>query len=285
MGGMEALEWPLCTPSGYVKSIIPITTSAYHSAWGIAWGESQRRCIYADSSYKDGRYTPLPSEQPIKGLGAARMVAMLTYRSHGSFEKRFHRRPAQTKSNSSVDEETGLLTPSQSPRSSAPDLTTRFATQKYLEYQASKFLNRFDANCYIHLINKMDTHDVSRGRLSSSPLPDESRPTAKDLEAAFRNVPPRALVISIDTDVLFRDDQQIQLAKTLPSAKFMNLESPDGHDGFLLEFETLGHFIKTHLQEEFPEFYGGDIQDSEIRMDTRADGIVKSVFGEAEPEF
>jgi homoserine O-acetyltransferase len=40
MGGMHTLEWPLCTPPGYVKNIIPIATSAYQGAWGISWGET-----------------------------------------------------------------------------------------------------------------------------------------------------------------------------------------------------------------------------------------------------
>lgn len=54
MGGMLALEWPLCTPVGYVNAIIPIATSADHSAWGISWAQAQKQCIYADSNYQDG---------------------------------------------------------------------------------------------------------------------------------------------------------------------------------------------------------------------------------------
>lgn len=54
MGGMSTLEWPLCTPMGYVNAIIPIATSADHSAWGISWAEAQKQCIYADSNYQDG---------------------------------------------------------------------------------------------------------------------------------------------------------------------------------------------------------------------------------------
>jgi homoserine O-acetyltransferase len=53
-GGMVTLEWPLCTPPGYIKHIIPITTSAFHSAWGIAWGETQRQSILADAQFDNG---------------------------------------------------------------------------------------------------------------------------------------------------------------------------------------------------------------------------------------
>ncbi|TFY78710.1 hypothetical protein EWM64_g5300, partial [Hericium alpestre] len=87
MGGMAVLEWPLCTPQGYVKHIIPIATSARHSAWCISWGEAQRQSIYSDPIYGDGYY----KAQPSSGLAAARMAALLTYRSRDSFESRFGR--------------------------------------------------------------------------------------------------------------------------------------------------------------------------------------------------
>src|ERR1700753_452336 len=92
MGGMAVLEWPLCTPSGYVRRIIPIATSARHSAWCISWGEAQRQSIYSDPAYKDGYYDPVTG-QPKIGLAAARMAALLTYRSRDSFESRFGRKP------------------------------------------------------------------------------------------------------------------------------------------------------------------------------------------------
>ena len=70
-GGMATLEWPLCTRQGYVKTIIPIATCRYHSAWGNVLGELQRQCVY-----DHGNYTPSPSGQPTIGLGAARMIGM-----------------------------------------------------------------------------------------------------------------------------------------------------------------------------------------------------------------
>lgn len=98
MGGMTTLEWPLNTPSGFVRHIIPLATSARHSAWCISWGEAQRQSIYSDPDYGDGYYYALPdgsvdlTHQPTRGLGAARMSALLTYRSRDSFESRFGRR-------------------------------------------------------------------------------------------------------------------------------------------------------------------------------------------------
>lgn len=88
MGGMLVLEWAYFGKD-YVRSIVPIATSSRHSAWCISWGEAQRQSIYADPKYDDGYY-PF-SDPPTTGLGAARMSALLTYRSRNSFETRFGR--------------------------------------------------------------------------------------------------------------------------------------------------------------------------------------------------
>lgn len=88
MGGMLVLEWAYFGKD-YVRAIVPIATSSRHSAWGISWGEAQRQSIYADPKYDDGYY-PF-SDPPSAGLGAARMSALLTYRSRNSFEARFGR--------------------------------------------------------------------------------------------------------------------------------------------------------------------------------------------------
>ena len=90
MGGMAVLEWSLCTAPGYVRHIIPIATSARHSAWCISWGEAQRQSIYSDPAYKGGYYAL--DEQPRNGLSAARMCALLTYRSRDSFIATLSRR-------------------------------------------------------------------------------------------------------------------------------------------------------------------------------------------------
>jgi homoserine O-acetyltransferase len=98
MGGMACLEYPLNTPPGFVRAVIPLATSARHSAWCISWGEAQRQSIYSDPDYRDGYYYDLPdgtvdlANQPNRGLAAARMAALLTYRSRDSFESRFGRR-------------------------------------------------------------------------------------------------------------------------------------------------------------------------------------------------
>ncbi|EAU93496.1 homoserine O-acetyltransferase [Coprinopsis cinerea okayama7 len=309
MGGMAVLEWPLCSPKGYIRHVIPLATSARHSAWCISWGEAQRQSIYSDPGYEGGFY----QTQPASGLAAARMSALLTYRSRDSFESRFGRKPQKNLGGREP------LTPPDSPRSEPLDehvvlhndglrnVKTKplenggevspkdseptspsaersktpqiFSAQSYLRYQGEKFIKRFDANCYIHITRKLDTHDVARGRTG-----DESSDAPGALAKVLAQLPPRALVISIATDGLFTPLEQREIAEAIPDAKLVTIESPDGHDGFLLEFEAINRHVLEFLKREFPEYYvgGGEVSS------TLEDGFeIKktSLFGEAEADI
>lgn len=300
MGGMSVLEWPLSTPPSYVRNICPIATSPRHSAWGISWGEAQRQSIWSDPEYEGGWYSP-EGEGPKRGLAAARMAALLTYRSRDSFESRFGRKEVDSEGEGSGKEgkaKVGGLgrgkmtdawgTPrTQAERAEAahndghrpnspppnghphppPSPPPIFSAQSYLRYQGDKFVSRFDANCYIHLSRKMDSHDVSRNR-PESPCP-------------LSSVPPGALVIAISSDGLFTLSEQRELAATLPEAELVIVDSPDGHDGFLLEFEQINEHVLKFLHTRLPEMYAGEplvAPESE-----KGFGVVKaSLFGEAE---
>ncbi|KAG1741808.1 Alpha/Beta hydrolase protein [Suillus paluster] len=312
MGGMAVLEWPLCSPPGYVRHIIPLATSARHSAWCISWGEAQRQSIYSDPLYDDGYY----ATQPSTGLSAARMAALLTYRSRDSFESRFGRRPqvppvessAVTPSSITLADQdlaahneghkkvTRIRSQAQTSATSSPRHSPTegqkgtgsisppppFSAQSYLRYQGAKFVARFDANCYIHITRKMDTHDVARGRTSTPE--DTPSPTAQStaLAAVLATLPPRALVISVETDGLFTPSEQKELATHIPDAELVVIPSPDGHDGFLLEFEQINTHVLRFLRREFPGLYEKDEEDT-----PEGDFAVKktSLFGEAEADI
>lgn len=277
MGGMAVLEWPLCTPSGYVRHVIPLATSARHSAWCISWGEAQRQSIYSDPLYDDGYYVA----QPATGLAAARMSALLTYRSRDSFETRFGRKfqisgppssppPTQDSSISSHNDGHRNAKSRDGTQSPTPQI---FSAQSYLRYQGDKFTARFDANCYIHITRKMDTHDVSRGRR----LPGEAESNA--LARVLSTLPPRALVMGIESDGLFTSTEQREIATHIPDAELILIPSPDGHDGFLLEFEQINTHILKFLQREFPEIYAMELEDEPVEgFDIKK----TSIFGEAE---
>lgn len=304
MGGMATIEWPLCTPPGYVKNIIPIATSADHCAWGISWAETQKQCIYADANFHDGHYDI--HKQPAAGLAAARMIAMLTYRSCVSFDRRFGRKPPPKK-NAHAPQNSLDFTPvggakdgvKQDPRCDAfrsakrarveatngmqtPVHRTRspqFSAQGYLNYQGEKFIKRFDANCYICLTNKMDTHDVTRDRLEHGEVPND-----EDFRQILQAVPPRALVVGVDTDNLFQPEQQARLASYMPDATLASLDSPDGHDGFLLAFEELNDLITERLKEQCAWLYEGEPLLNENQV-AAAITVQDSIFGEVESQW
>lgn len=317
MGGMACLEWPLCTPPGYVLNIVPIATCPRHSAWGISWGEAQRQSIYSDPKYLDGYYDP--HDPPSIGLAAARMAALLTYRSRDSFETRFGRKQVTPKpsstdaqpngnhpiqdTNTSTSQEKliekatlealaahndGHRLQSQAvrrlqdnPSNDIPQPKTYgikapcqiFSAQSYLRYQGDKFIGRFDANCYIHLTRKLDSHDIDHARDGN----------------ALKRVPARALVVAINTDGLFTLVEQQELADSIPDARLVIVESTDGHDGFLLEFEQINRHILLHLHQRLPHLYGLEAA-TEDQGSTTAPVLAveskftakSSVFGEVE---
>ena len=135
LGGMQALEWAAMYPDR-VASIVPIGVGGQHSPWCIGISEAQRAAIKADPNWNDGYYDD--DRPPSAGLSAARMMAVCTYRSWQSFERRFRR---------DYREE---------------DV---FEVQSYLRHQGSKINDRFDANTYITLTHAMHTHDLGRGRV------------------------------------------------------------------------------------------------------------------------
>ena len=145
-----------------------------------------------------------------------------------------------------------------------------FSAQSYLRYQGDKFVSRFDANCYIHLSRKMDSHDVARSR-PSSPSP-------------LSLIPAGALVIAISSDGLFTLSEQRELASFLPGAELVIVDSPDGHDGFLLEFEQINGHVLRFLHSRLPEIFEGEpLEEAKEEELGRGFGVQKaSLFGEAE---
>lgn len=299
MGGMLAMEYSATyNNTGYVKSIVAIATAARASAWCISWNEAQRQCIFSDPNYNDGYYFESSTgEKPNSGLSAARMSALLTYRSRNSFETRFGRKlPGTLKSETqeaekiyptTKDEENWLLHnegaknssmshASHSSNSSKPQ--TYFTAQSYLRYQGNKFVKRFDANCYISITRKLDTHDIARGRIaetSEDPLP-----------GILTSLKSPHLIIGIQSDGLFTFSEQQLLDKYLSESDLKRLDSQEGHDAFLLDFEIVDNYCQEFLKSKIPEFFddSGKIElfDNWKDFVKDVDNGGNSVFGEAE---
>jgi homoserine O-acetyltransferase len=197
----------------YVQTLVPIAVGGRHSAWCIGWSEAQRQAIYADACWKGGAYDP--ADPPTAGLAVARMMAMVSYRSQPSFEARFGRT-----------------------RMSENGRSAPFAVESYLNYQGQKLVERFDANCYVYLTQQMDSHDVARGR--------------GDYLDVLAGIAQPALVIGIDSDVLYPVAEQEELAAALPNADLVILSSPHGHDAFLIEFESMEEIIRSWMKLHLP---------------------------------
>jgi homoserine O-acetyltransferase/O-succinyltransferase len=209
MGGMQVLEWAVMYPH-LVRSIVPIAIGARHSAWAIGLNEVARRAITADPDWQGGSY-PL-ERQPERGLGLARAIAMLSYRSFDSLEHKFGR--------DRVSASRSLLEMS-------------FEIESYLSYQGVKLVERFDANTYLYITKAMDDYDLAEGR-------------GRCAEVLGRMTMP-ALVMGIDSDVLYPEAEQHELVAYLPRADYAQIRSPHGHDAFLIEFPQVAVRLRRFL--------------------------------------
>lgn len=121
-----------------------------------------------------------------------------------------------------------------------------------------------------------------RGRSTPGPVSGTARAREEDLRLALKPIAEGSLVISVNTDVLFRRELQEELATVLPGAELAILDSQDGHDGFLLEFKALGTLITSHLEKHCPFLYEeGEGSGSDVGPIMG----VSSVFGEQELDF
>ncbi len=147
-----------------------------------------------------------------EGLKAARAIGMISYRQYQTYQE-----TQSEKNNETLDD---------------------FRASTYQRYQGSKLANRFNAFTYWILSKIMDSHNVGRGR--------------KDIEIALSSIKANALIIGIDSDLLFQLPEQKYLAEKIPGAKLEVISSIYGHDGFLVEFEhmkkIIRHYFKTHKE-------------------------------------
>jgi homoserine O-acetyltransferase len=216
MGGFQALEWSLRYPDR-VSSVICIASAARLSTQGIAFNATGRNAITSDPDWKGGHYYGTPG--PLKGLAIARMVAHITYLSELSLDSKFGRRL-------------------QSADRLSYDMSTEFAIESYLNYQGARFTERFDANSYLYITKAMDYFDVTR---SYGPL-----------KKAFAEASARYLIVSYSSDWHFTTAQSRELVSAListgKSVTFLDVDSPYGHDAFLIEEDRLSRIVAAFLR-------------------------------------
>jgi homoserine O-acetyltransferase/O-succinyltransferase len=220
MGGMQVLEWAITYPRR-VRSIVPIAACMQATAQQIAWGAIGRRAIRLDPRWRGGDYYDAePGDGPAEGLAIARQIAQVTFRSDNVFTDRFGR---ELTDRAVVGDTFGLW--------------QQFEVERYLEYHGERLVRRFDANSYLVVGKAMDLHDIARSRGS--------------VEAAMARITVPSLAIGISSDMLYPSYQQRHIHELLTGngtpSSYVEVESPHGHDAFLINVEQvsepLGKFL------------------------------------------
>ncbi|MFO1508496.1 MAG: homoserine O-acetyltransferase [Steroidobacteraceae bacterium] len=210
LGGMVVLAFAAAHP-GATRRLVSISGTAGATPFAIALRSLQREAILRDPGWQDGNYAP--DAPPRTGLRLARKLGTITYRSADEWAQRFGR---------------DRMAGARPPNSFSPE----FEIESYLEAQAGKFVERFDANCYLYLSRAMDRFDLA-------PL------TQGCVE--------RALVIGVESDILFPIEGQRAIQATLERAgattALIAMPSIEGHDAFLVDIPrfsaAIGDFLRT----------------------------------------
>lgn len=150
-----------------------------------------------------------------RGLEAARAIAMLSYRNYHTY----------------------LQTQSEENSNKIGD----FRASSYQRYQGLKLRKRFDVFAYLTLSRAMDSHNVARGR--------------ENTEAALQQIKAPTLVVSIESDVLFPVEEQVEIVNYVPHARLEIIDSLYGHDGFLIEYDKIGRLVANFMDD--PGFQAG----------------------------
>jgi homoserine O-acetyltransferase len=217
LGGMTAHAFCAMFP-GCARSLVSISAAARSTPFAIALRSLQREMIRRDPAWENGQFPP--GAGPITGMRLARKLGMITYRSAQEWQQRFGRERMAAE------------------RKSGDPFGIDFEIEAYLEVVANKFVGQFDANSYLYISRSMDLFDLSEHGGSVA-------------AALRRSALQRALVIGVETDLLFPLWSQREIAEGLTqvgvATEFKPLASIQGHDSFLVDMErfrpAIGEFL------------------------------------------
>jgi len=221
LGGLQALQWAIDQPER-VGAAVVIAAAPRLSSQGIAFDVVGRNAIRHDARFAGGQYYDGPA--PEAGLALARMLAHITYLSDESMRAKFDPTRLQ-------------------PRRVETGFESVFSVGSYLAYQGDQFVERFDANSYVTLTTAMDLFDLGEGT-------DAIRESLSKSRCAY-------LFLSFTSDWLYPVAASQQLVDALVAeARAVSscvIESPAGHDSFLLEDSMVlgrrlvGSFLSSQL--------------------------------------
>jgi len=209
----------------YVRNCICIASATSLAPQALAFDIISRQEIESDPLWHDGTYYSAGSK-PDHGLSRARQIGHVTYLSSAAMKLKFGR-----------DEQNSPY-PGQTSK-----FSTNFAVESYLNHQGRKFVQRFDANSYLYISRMMDMFDLAAGYGST--------------EAALKQTQSNFLICSISSDWLFPPSQQLEMVAGLLANRkrvsYFQIDSPYGHDAFLIEYEQLTPAIDAFLNGRFPD--------------------------------
>ncbi|MGH8397360.1 MAG: homoserine O-acetyltransferase MetX [Gammaproteobacteria bacterium] len=205
LGGMSALAYALLYPDA-ADVLVSLSSATHSEPFAIAIRSLQRELIRTDGEWNNGVYPA--GSGPREGMRLARKLGMMSYRSAREWTERFGRERADNAGHETFGAE--------------------FEVESYLESRARAFVGGFDANSYLYLSRAMDLFDVA----------EHGGTVAK----AFKRLRlKKALVVGVETDILFPLHQQHELADALQHAgvetQYVTLPSKQGHDSFLVDMD------------------------------------------------
>jgi len=218
MGGMSALAFCVRHPE-LGGRLLSLSSAARALPFSIAVRSLQREMIVRDPLWNGGDYTV--ENPPVVGQRLARKLGMMTYRSPQEWDQRFGRERSTSEMNS---EEMFF---------------GDFAVESYLKSHANRFTGQFDANCYLYLSRASDLFDLAEHGGS--------------IEAGFDKLAlTQAMVIGVETDLLFPIRQQRELAaglqRSVSDVELVELDCLKGHDSFLVEMDAFRPVVNRFFE-------------------------------------
>jgi len=217
MGGMASLAYAIQFPQS-IDYLISISAATQALPLTIAIRSLQREIIRCDPAWNKGHYKL--GKEPLVGMALARKLGLISYRAADEWNSKFDR------SKLPKERRTGKL------------FEYEFEIENYLEYNAQKFINSFDANSYQYLSRAMDWFDIAEhgGSVNSGMAKIKVN---------------KALVIGVTTDILFPASQQREIADSLEATgtdvDYVEINSVNGHDAFLIDDEHFSPVVAKFL--------------------------------------
>lgn len=159
----------------------------------------------------DATYGLPRADAGMAGMAAARAIGLLTYRGPEGYNRT-----------------------QQDPASDSIPATHRACT--YQQHQGDKLCARYNAYSYMTILDAFDTHDAGRGR--------------GGLEAALRRITAPTIVVGISSDIVFPAAYERRLCAMIPGARYAQIDSDFGHDGFLVEHERLNDILNDFISRQ-----------------------------------